>query len=108
MKEVFSILFILMLNFNVTAQEQVYELRTYELEFGRPEQILHDYFKDAFIPAMNRQGIKNIGVFEEVGERLPKKYMCSFLMVISLHFKKARSYWSRTKSIWKMPVLTLK
>ncbi|MEC3966386.1 NIPSNAP family protein [Flagellimonas halotolerans] len=73
MKEFFSILFILMLNFNSTAQEQVYELRTYELEFGRPEHILHDYFKDAFIPAMNRQGINNIGVFEEVGERLPKK-----------------------------------
>ncbi|WP_245980597.1 NIPSNAP family protein [Flagellimonas lutimaris] len=73
MKRVLSILFILMLHFHLVAQEQVYELRTYELEFGRPEQVLHDYLKEAFIPAMNRQGVKNIGVFEEVGERLPKK-----------------------------------
>ncbi|WP_437398532.1 NIPSNAP family protein [Flagellimonas lutimaris] len=73
MKRVFSILFILMLHFHLVAQEQVYELRTYELEFGRPEQVLHDYLEDAFIPAMNRQGVKNIGVFEEVGERLPRK-----------------------------------
>lgn len=72
-KRVFSILFILILNFQLAGQEQVYELRTYELEFGRPEQVLHDYFKEAFIPAMNRQGVKNIGVFEEVGEGLPKK-----------------------------------
>lgn len=72
-KRIFSILFLLILNFQLAGQEQVYELRTYELEFGRPEQVLHDYFKEAFIPAMNRQGIKNIGVFEEVGEGLPKK-----------------------------------
>ena len=72
-KGIFSILFLLILNFQLAGQEQVYELRTYELEFGRPEQVLHDYFKEAFIPAMNRQGVKNIGVFEEVGEALPKK-----------------------------------
>lgn len=58
---------------NVAAQEQVYELRTYELEFFKPANVLHDYFKDALIPALNRQGIKNIGAFEEYGENLPKK-----------------------------------
>ena len=58
---------------NLTAQEQVYELRTYELEFFKPADVLHDYFKQALFPALNRQGILNIGAFEESGESLPKK-----------------------------------
>lgn len=57
----------------VTAQEQVYELRTYELEFFGPENNLHHYFENALIPALNRQGIVNVGVFEESSESLPKK-----------------------------------
>ena len=58
---------------NLSAQEEVYELRTYELEFSRPATLLHEYFEKAFIPALNRQGIANVGVFEEEGEALPKK-----------------------------------
>ncbi|RIA09118.1 NIPSNAP protein [Flavobacteriaceae bacterium MAR_2010_72] len=58
---------------NLPAQDQVYELRTYELEFFRPAEVLHNYFEKALIPALNRQGIKQIGVFEEYGEGLPKK-----------------------------------
>jgi len=56
-----------------TAQNQVYELRTYEMAFGKPEKVLHQYLEQALIPALNRQGIGNIGVFEEIGESLPKK-----------------------------------
>ncbi|PRX38574.1 NIPSNAP family protein [Salegentibacter salegens] len=43
------------------------------MQFGQSEDILHDYFKDALIPALNRQGIENVGAFEETGETLPKK-----------------------------------
>jgi hypothetical protein len=68
-----STLLLLFIYTNISAQEQVYELRTYELEFFKPAKVLHDYFKDALIPALNRQGIKNIGAFEEYGESLPKK-----------------------------------
>lgn len=53
------------------AQPEVYELRTYQLEFFRPADVLHNYLKNALIPALNRQGIQNIGVFEEYGETLP-------------------------------------
>ena len=55
------------------AQREMYELRVYELKFGKPENVLHDYIKNALMPALNRQGINNIGVFEEMGEALPKK-----------------------------------
>ena len=68
----FSIFLFIIFQFSLTGQEQVYELRTYELEFYGSEDVLHSYFKDALIPALNRQGIENVGAFEEVGERLPK------------------------------------
>lgn len=55
------------------AQDQVYELRTYEVMYGKNESLLHNYFENALIPALNRQGINQIGVFEEYAESLPKK-----------------------------------
>ena len=58
---------------SVTSQEQVYELRTYELEVFKSADILHNYIKDALILALNRQGIAHIGVFEEESENLPSK-----------------------------------
>jgi hypothetical protein len=65
-----TLLFILT---SAKAQTQVYELRTYTLEFFRPADLLHDYFKSSLIPALNRQGVEHVGVFEEMGEALPKK-----------------------------------
>ncbi len=66
---IFSLVFFM----GVYAQDQVYELRTYELEFLRPAKVLHDYFELALIPALNRQGITKVGAFEEAGDALPKK-----------------------------------
>jgi len=43
------------------------------MEFSKPANILHDYFENALIPALNRQGVNNVGAFEESGEALPKK-----------------------------------
>lgn len=70
---ILSTLLLLFIYTNISAQEQVYELRTYELDFFKPANVLHDYFEQALIPALNRQGVKNIGAFEEYGESLPKK-----------------------------------
>jgi len=53
------------------AQKAVYELRTYELKFGSPQSNLESYFKDALIPALNRQGVKTVGVFREMGKSDP-------------------------------------
>lgn len=55
------------------SQTEIYELRVYELEFFKPAKVLHDYFQQALIPALNRQGVKPVGAFEELGEALPKK-----------------------------------
>ena len=55
------------------SQKEIYEFREYELKFGKPAKVLHDYFENALIPALNKQGIKNIGAFEEIGDTMPKK-----------------------------------
>ena len=66
-------IFLLLFIQSVSAQEEVYELRTYELEVFRPAEVLHTYFEKALLPALNRQGIENIGVYEEASDNLPKK-----------------------------------
>lgn len=55
------------------AQKEFYELRVYELSFGKPAEILHTYLEKALLPALNRQQINHIGVFEEVGDPMPRK-----------------------------------
>lgn len=56
-----------------TAQKQVYELRVYEFRFGVSQAGLTSYLRDGLIPAMNRLGVKNIGVFSEMGKTEPAK-----------------------------------
>ena len=53
--------------------KQAYELRTYELKFGSPMGNIENYFKEALIPALNRQGVRTVGVFREVGKSDPGK-----------------------------------
>lgn len=69
----FGTILFLLSAISLNAQDQVYEFRTYELEFSKPANVLHNYFEQALIPALNRQEINNIGAFEESGEALPKK-----------------------------------
>ena len=62
-----------MANAPAPAAKQAYELRTYELKFGSPGGNIENYFKEALIPALNRQGAKTVGVFREVGKSDPGK-----------------------------------
>jgi hypothetical protein len=55
------------------SQKEIYELRTYELNFGKSADILYNYIEKALIPALNKKEIYNIGVFEEIGDAMPKK-----------------------------------
>lgn len=54
-------------------QKAFYELRTYQFRFGASQTSLDTYLKDALIPALNRQGVKNVGVFREWGKSDPPK-----------------------------------
>lgn len=72
MKRIILVIIILF-SITISAQKEMYELRVYELKFGKPENILQDFIENALMPALNRQNITNVGVFDEVGDALPKK-----------------------------------
>jgi len=44
---------------------EFYELRAYRLKPGAPHTALDSYFETALIPALNRRGIRNVGVFTQ-------------------------------------------
>jgi hypothetical protein len=61
-------------------ENEVYELRRYEVLFGRPQADLESYFRDALIPALNRVGISHVGVFTEYAMSMP-----TYLYVLIVH-----------------------
>ena len=59
-----------------------FELRTYALKEGKQE-ILDNYFQSALIPALNRFGIKQVGVFYETPAPSPATSLA--LLIIPYH-----------------------
>ena len=58
------------------AGREYYELRRYQLRRGPQQQMINDYFRDANIPALNRLGIKPVGVFNTtIGPGSPTLYV---------------------------------
>jgi len=55
------------------AVKEMYELREYDMHFGSDQSQLETYFKTALIPAYNKYGVKNVGVFKEIGKSEPAK-----------------------------------
>lgn len=51
--------------------KEVYEFRVYQMR--RNVKPLDNYFSNAFIPALNRMGVKNVGVFKETSMTEPAK-----------------------------------
>jgi NIPSNAP len=58
------------------AVRDYYELRFYQLTNGSKVELMHDYLREAAIPALNRIGIKPVGVFNTmVGPISPSLYV---------------------------------
>ena len=53
--------------------QQILELRVYTFKFRGNQKAMHDYLQKALIPAYNRYGVTNVGVFMELGESEPAK-----------------------------------
>ena len=49
-----------------TAAANYFELRVYTLKDDTQQKLVERYFENAAIPALNRAGIKNVGVFTEI------------------------------------------
>jgi len=56
-----------------TPQKELYEWREYEMRFGADQAQLENYFKTALIPALNKYGVKTVGVFREWNKSEPAK-----------------------------------
>lgn len=63
------------LSFADDKDKEFYELRVYELTGGGSLAPLENYFTKALIPALNRAGIKNVGVFKETSKSEPMKIL---------------------------------
>jgi len=57
---------------NSNAQREFYELRKYQVKWGAKTNILNNFLKNSFLPALNRNKVENIGVFTEISNDLPK------------------------------------
>lgn len=71
MKKYFFLFAFIFISISVSAQREFYELRVYNMKFGNPASSLHNYLEKALLPALNSQGVKNIGAFEEWSQDNP-------------------------------------
>ena len=53
--------------------KQVHELRVYEFRYNLSQASMESYLKEGLIPALNKMGVKNVGVFSEMGKPEPSK-----------------------------------
>jgi hypothetical protein len=52
-------------------KKELYELRQYHIKFGSSQNTLHQYFEKALVPALNKHGVKTVGIFRETGKTEP-------------------------------------
>ncbi|HWD19817.1 MAG TPA: NIPSNAP family protein [Verrucomicrobiae bacterium] len=58
------------------SEREFYELRLYHFRMGAKQKLFDDYCRNAAIPALNRAGIKPVGIFNVmVGPDSPTAYM---------------------------------
>ncbi len=60
------LILIAVISLNLSGQEkqEYYQLKTYTLKNEKQEKVVDNYLEKAFLPALKRHGIKNIGVFK--------------------------------------------
>lgn len=66
------------------AKKEFYEWREYEIRFGSGQTGLHQYLQKGLIPALNRQGVKNVGAFRELSKTEPAKI---YLLIVYPSFE---------------------
>ena len=66
------------------AAQEYYEIRAYRFKEGASHELLDGYLEKAAIPALNRLGLKPIGVFTELEPQGAARSMCSFPILPSI------------------------
>lgn len=92
---------------NAPGKKELYELREYEIHFGSNQNTLHEYLEKALIPALNKYGVKSVGVFKEIGKTEPAKIYVliaypSFEEYPTINAKvKADEYFKKNSTAWQ-------
>lgn len=66
-------LFLLLCSFIASAQndsqdQQLYQIKIYHFDNTDQEQRVDNYLKEAYLPALHRTGIENVGIFKPLGQ----------------------------------------
>ncbi|WP_128548266.1 NIPSNAP family protein [Larkinella soli] len=77
------------------ADTDYYELRVYTLKNGRQRKVVENYWQQAAIPALNRLGSRNIGVFSDY---LPEGFT---KLVVLIPFPSLESYFASADQLAK-------
>ena len=77
------------------AKQEFYELRVYTLKSAEQQQMVEHYFEKAAIPALNRLGSKNVGVFKELDAEEQTK------LFVLIPFTSLEDYLSRDEKLAK-------
>ena len=74
MKVIISSLLLSLVCLAVTAQKrEYYQLTIYQYQSASQEQSLDNYLKNAWIPALHKKGIKQVGVFKPIANDTAKE-----------------------------------
>ncbi len=77
-------------------QREFYQLKSYTLENERQEELTDGYLRDAYLPALKRMGIHNVGVFK----MHPNKYIVSNKIFVLIPFSSLDKLYSMETKLW--------
>lgn len=88
---VLMLLFIVAFSQSVFSQSKnrsFYEIKIYHFQTKDQENVVDEYLKNAFLPALNRHGIKSVGVFKPIGNDT----LADKRIYVLIPFKSAQQY----------------
>lgn len=57
---------VILLSFITVAKHEYYQIKIYHVKTDAQEKLLDSYLKNAYLPALHKAGVKNVGVFKPV------------------------------------------
>ncbi|MDT7827741.1 NIPSNAP family protein [Pricia sp. S334] len=68
--------------YSQTRQRDYYQLKTYTLKNEKQDSVMDAYLKDAYLPALKRAGIENVGVFKY----RPSNFLAAYKIFVLIPF----------------------
>lgn len=86
LKFTLSFLLLFLLVGNVIAQQpSYYQIKVYHLKGDRQREMTESYLRDAYLPALHRQGFKHIGVFKPIAVDTTEQLIFVFIPTLKIN-----------------------